>query len=46
MMQICQDNYDNGIKEESMKRPFGLEWNAVDMESHQERMINIIMRRV
>lgn len=43
MLQICQDNYDTGIKDENMKRPFGLEWNVEDMVRHQEKMLKIIM---
>ncbi len=43
MLQICQDNYDAGIKDENMKRPFGLEWNVEDMVRHQEKMLKIIM---
>ena len=31
MLQMCQDNYDNGIKGEGKKREFGLEWNVDDM---------------
>ena len=44
MLQICQDNYDAGIKEGSLKRPFGLEWNVDDMVRHQERMLDIIIK--
>ena len=43
MLQICQDNYDAGIKDENQKRPFGLEWNVDDMIQHQEKMLEIIM---
>lgn len=43
MLQICQDNYDAGIKDDKLKRPFGLEWNADDMRQHQEKMLEIIM---
>lgn len=43
MLQICQDNYDAGIKDENQKRPFGLEWNVDDMVRHQEKMLKIIM---
>lgn len=43
MLQICQDNYDAGIKDDSLKRQFGLEWNEKDMIQHQKKMLNIIM---
>ena len=43
MLQICQDNYDAGIKDETLKRSFGLEWNVDDMVRHQEKMLEIIM---
>lgn len=43
MLQICQDNYDRGIKDNDLKRPFGLEWNEKDMHNHQEKMLKIIM---
>ena len=43
MLQICQDNYDAGIKDENLKRPFGLEWNVDDMVRHQEKMLEIIL---
>ena len=43
MLQICQDNYDAGIKGKNKKRDFGLEWNAEDMKNHQEKMLEIIM---
>ena len=43
MLQICQDNYDTGIKDENLKRPFGLEWNVDDMVRHQEKMFEIIL---
>ena len=43
MLQICQDNYDAGIKDDNLKRPFGLEWNVDDMKKHQEKMLEIIM---
>lgn len=44
MLQICQDNYDGGIKEDSLKRPFGLEWNVDDMVRHQQKMLDIIIK--
>ena len=43
MLQICQDNYDAGVKDDNLKRPFGLEWNVDDMVRHQEKMLEIIM---
>lgn len=43
MLQICQDNYDAGIKDDNLKRPFGLEWNVDDMVQHQKKMLEIIM---
>lgn len=46
MLQICQDNYDNGIKNKRLKRVFGLEWDKNDMEGHQAKMLKIIMHRV
>ena len=44
MLQICQDNYDVGIKDDTLKRTFGLEWNVDDMFRHQEKMLQIIMK--
>ena len=41
MLQICQDNYDAGIKDDTLKRPFGLEWNVDDMVEHQEKMLEM-----
>lgn len=43
MLQICQDNYDAGITDSTVKRLPGLEWNVDDMVRHQEKMLNIIM---
>lgn len=43
MLQICQDNYDAGIKDEKLKRDFGLEWNSEDMVKHQKKILEIIM---
>ena len=43
MLQICQDNYDAGIKNKNIKRQFGLEWDVEDMVQHQEKMLEIIM---
>ena len=42
MLQIYQDNYDAGIKDDTLKRSFGLEWNVDDMVQHQEKMLEII----
>ena len=41
MLQICQDNYDEGIKN-GIEREFGYEWNAEDMQKHQKKMLCII----
>ncbi len=46
MLQICQDNYDAGVKDDNLKRPFGLEWNVDDMVRHQEKMLEIIMNNL
>ena len=43
MLQMCQDNYDEGIKNGD-KREFGFEWNAEDMQKHQEKMLSIIIK--
>ena len=43
MLQMCQDNYDEGIKN-GIKREFGYEWNAEDMQKHQEKILCIIMQ--
>ena len=43
MLQICQDNYDAGVRNDSIKRPFGLEWNAEDIQEHQKKMLDIII---
>lgn len=45
MLQMCQDNYDAGVKDEKAKRTFGLEWNVDDMNEHQEKMLGIIMQK-
>lgn len=36
MMQICQDN-------QSLDRVKGMEWNAVDMLQHQDRMLDLLI---
>ena len=43
MLQICQDNYNNGIKDKEKERPSGLEWDVEDMVRHQKNMLEIIM---
>ena len=43
MLQICQDNYDAGVKDDNLKRPSGLEWKVEDMKRHQEKMLKVIM---
>lgn len=45
MLQICQDNYDAGVRNDSIKRPFGLEWNAEDIQEHQKKMLDIIITK-
>jgi hypothetical protein len=44
MLQICQDNYDAGVRNEKMKRPFGLEWKYEDIQEHQRKMLDIIIK--
>ena len=44
MLQICQDNYDAGVINEKIKRPFGLEWNCEDIQEHQRKMLDIIIQ--
>lgn len=43
MMQICQDNHKAMLNGE-LDRAKGMEWNAEDMQVHQENMLNIIIR--
>jgi hypothetical protein len=43
MLQTCQDNYDDGVRDENLKRPFGLEWNYKDIQEHQRKMLGIII---
>jgi hypothetical protein len=43
MLQKCQDNYDDGVRDENLKRPFGLEWNYKDIQEHQRKMLDIII---
>ena len=43
MLQKCQDNYDERVKDPSKKRNIGMEWNVEDMKLHQEKILKIIM---
>ena len=43
MLQMCQDNYNAGITDETKRRTSGLEWNAKDMVKHQEKILEIVM---
>lgn len=43
MMQMCQDNY-KAILDGDLDRTKGMEWNAEDMQAHQEKMLDIIIR--
>ena len=43
MLQICQDNFNEGIINDKLKRQSGLEWNVEDMKEHQAKMLEIIM---
>lgn len=45
MMQRCQDNCKAILKGES-DREKGMEWNAEDMQIHQEKMLDIIIGSV
>lgn len=44
MMRVCSDNY---IKMETgkLKREEGFEWNLEDMNEHQEKMIEILLKQ-
>ncbi len=42
MMQMCQDNHKYMLNHE-LDRTEGMEWNAEDMQAHQENMLNIII---
>ena len=44
-VQICQDNYNNGIKDKEKERPFGLEWDVEDIVRHQNKMLEMIMNK-
>ena len=41
MMQMCKDNCKK-ILSKKLERPDGLEWNKEDMQTHQEKMLDII----
>lgn len=41
MMQICRDNH-KAMLNGDMERDTGMEWNAADIQEHQERMLDII----
>ncbi len=43
MMQICLDNH-KAMLNGKLERVTGMEWNAVDMQVHQNKMIDIIIR--
>ena len=43
MMQMCQDNH-KAILNGELNRAKSMEWNAEDMQVHQEKMLNIIIR--
>lgn len=45
MLQICQDNYDAGVRNEDLKRPLGLEWNADDIQEHQKMMLDLLLAK-
>jgi len=45
MLQICQDNYNNGIKDKEKERPFGLEWDVEDIVRHQNKMLEMVMNK-
>ena len=41
MMQMCKDNYNKMLSKE-LERPDGMQWNKEDMQTHQEKMLDII----
>ena len=43
MMQKCKDN-DFAMQNEDFNREHGMEWNADDMNTHQQKMLDIIIR--
>lgn len=42
MMQICQDNHKAMLNGE-IDRVAGMEWNAEDMQKHQDKMLDILL---
>ena len=42
MMQMCRDN-EKAMLNDSLKREKGMEWNAEDIQKHQEKMLDIIL---
>lgn len=42
MMQMCQDNH-KAMLNGALDRVAGMEWNAEDMQAHQDRMLDIII---
>lgn len=42
MMQICQDNHKAMLNGE-IDRVAGMEWNAKDMQKHQDKMLDILL---
>ncbi len=42
MMQICQDNRKAMLNGELI-RDVGMEWNADDIQEHQDKMLDIII---
>lgn len=44
MMQICQDNYKKILNGDS-KRKSGMEWNFDDMKAHQQKMLDIVIKK-
>ena len=43
MMQICQDNHKARLNGE-IDRKTGMEWNADDMQAHQRKVLDLIIR--
>ena len=44
MMQKCKDN-DLAMLNGELNREHGMEWNAEDMKAHQQKMLDIIIKR-
>lgn len=42
MMQVCQDNIKAMLNSE-IDRPTGMQWNADDIQAHQQKMLDIII---